>query len=265
MVFAHANGFPPASYRQLFEALGEHFDITAFAARPLWRGSDPAETNSWSDLAADLRQAMATREMEKVVGVGHSLGGVLTIMAAASDPSLFSALALVDPVVFSGRRALFWRASKHLGFGHRLPLVRSARRRRARFPDLGSVRSTYAGKSVFSTWESEALDDYVRAGFRDSPEGGVELCYSKDWEARIFEITPASVWSELRRVQAPVLFLRGASSDTFLSAAAKRASRELVDATVIELPDTSHFLPMEQPRRVARAIVDWHAGLGQSV
>ena len=82
-------------------------------------------------------------------------------------------------------------------------------------------------------------------------------------EARIFELTPASVWADLRRVKVPMLFIRGASSDTFLPGAAAKAERALDHATVIAIDETSHFLPMERPAAVAAVISDWWQGLEQ--
>jgi pimeloyl-ACP methyl ester carboxylesterase len=260
LVFTHANGFPPDTYRLLFGGLSSRFCVDAFAARPLWPGSDPSGIDAWSDLAGDLRLSMRERDLREVIGVGHSLGGVLAIMAAAADRSLFRALALIDPVVFTGVHALFWGGLKNLGFSHRLPLIRSARRRRDRFPSLDAVRKAYAGKSVFSTWQDEVLDDYVTAAFGAADSGGVELRYSKAWESRIFELTPASVWRSLCSLDLPMLFIRGASSDTFLVSAANRVRRVLPSATVVEIPDTTHFLPMERPEAVAGAIVDWFSG-----
>jgi len=264
LVFAHANGFPPATYRLLLDELSRQFRVMAFAARPLWPESDPSSITSWRDLVVDYRRAMAQRGFQRVVGVGHSLGGALSIMAAATDASLFSALALVDPVVFSGLHALFWGSLKSLGFSHRLPLIRGARRRRERFPDLEAVRVAYAGKSVFSTWDSEVLEDYVQAAFSETEDGQVMLRYSKTWESRVFELTPASVWSDLRQLKVPILVIRGASSDTFLTGAAKKIRRELPNATITELPDTTHFLPMEQPTAVAATINGWHRSISEN-
>lgn len=261
LVFSHANGFPPATYKMFLEELSHRFSATAFAARPLWAGCEPAGVVSWRDLAGDLRGAMGQKGLNQVIGVGHSLGGVLSIMASAAEPSLFKALALVDPVVFAGLHSLFWGSLKGLGFSHRLPLIRGARRRRDRFPSLDAVRSAYAGKSVFSTWDTKVLEDYVQAAFRDPGNGEVMLRYSKAWESRIFELTPASVWSDLRQVAVPMLVIRGASSDTFLPGAANKMKREVPGVTVIELPGTTHFLPMERPGDVAAAIIDWHQSI----
>lgn len=265
LVFAHANGFPPATYRVLLEELSRQFRATAFAARPLWPGSDPSSVSSWNDLATDYGRAMAQRDFTGVVGVGHSLGGVLCILAAAADPLRFNSLALVDPVIFSGLHSLFWGSLKNLGLSNRLSLVRGARRRRDRFPSLEAARSAYSRKSVFSSWDPEVLEDYVQAAFSGTETGDVKLRYPKAWEARIFELTPASVWSELRRLEVPMLVVRGASSDTFLPGLAQKIRRELPDATVVEVPETTHFLPMERPAAVAAKIIDWHQSISENV
>ncbi|HSO24427.1 MAG TPA: alpha/beta hydrolase, partial [Chondromyces sp.] len=253
--FGHANGFPPGAYRQLLGELSRSFRVATLAARPLWPGSDPGAIDSWRPLAADLRAELDRRHERGGIGAGHSLGSVLSVLAAVRDPSLFSALVLVDPVIFTGAHSLFWGLFKGLGLGGRLPLIRGARRRREVFPDLETVRSSYAGKSVFATWLPKALDDYVRAAFSGNGEGSVALRYPKAWEARIFEVTPADVWRELHRLPMPILVVRGARSDTFRPAAARRIRRELPSATVVEMEGCSHFVPMERPRELAALIV----------
>jgi pimeloyl-ACP methyl ester carboxylesterase len=64
----------------------------------------------------------------------------------------------------------------------------------------------------------------------------------------------------LRKIEVPVLIIRGATSDTLLPGAAARMEREMPDARVVELKKTSHFLPMEQPDEVARLIADFAGG-----
>jgi pimeloyl-ACP methyl ester carboxylesterase len=262
VVFGHANGFAPETYRVLLAGLSRCFSVASFAARPLWPGSDPRSVSSWRDLAGDLGEELERRGVEGVLGVGHSLGSVLGLLAAAADPSRFQALALVDPVIFTGVHSLFWGGLRGLGFGSRLPLIRGARRRRETFPGLEQVRLSYAGKSVFASWDPEVLDDYVRAGFLETGEGAVRLRYPKAWESRIFELTPASVWRDLVKIRVPMLFIRGASSDTFVAAAADRVRRQLDTARVIEVAGASHFVPMERPREVARLITDWAGEIG---
>jgi pimeloyl-ACP methyl ester carboxylesterase len=236
--------------------------VASFAARPLWPGSDPGAIGSWHELAGDLGEELARREIEGAVGVGHSMGSVLILMNAARDPRRFRALAMIDPVIFSGLHMLYWGVLKGLGLGPRLPLIQGARRRRDSFPSLEAVREAFAGKSVFASWDPRVLEDYVDATFGKVEDGGVSLRYPKVWESRLFEVTPANVWPELRRIDVPVLVIRGAESDTFLAAAADRMSRTLPNARVIELPGCSHFVPMERPLEVANLIIGWVREIG---
>jgi len=262
LIFAHANGFPPETYRLFLRELGRAFSVASFAARPLWPGSDPRSVRSWHDLARDLGAELNRRDVQGALGVGHSLGSVLNVMTAAADPGRFAALALVDPVIFTGTQTVFWGLLKGFGLGRRLPLIRGALRRRETFPSFEAVRGSYVGKSVFATWNPEVLDDYVRSGFSRTDAGEVRLKYPKEWEARIFEITPADVWRELRAVEVPILVIRGAGSDTFSAAAAARIRRDVKEARVVELVDTSHFVPMEKPLAAAGLITDWARDIG---
>ena len=132
LVLAHANGFAPGCYRTLINQLRSAFRVASFAARPLWGNAEPAAVGSWLPLAGDLTRLLEARGETAVVGVGHSLGGVLTALAATASPSRFTALVLLDPVVFSGGRAFLWGWVKRLGLGSRSPLARGARRRRDR-------------------------------------------------------------------------------------------------------------------------------------
>jgi pimeloyl-ACP methyl ester carboxylesterase len=252
--FAHANGFPAASYRSLIEQLTGSFQVVSMDARPLWSDSDPAELADWRPLVNDLVVGLGGRGLRGVVGVGHSLGGTLSALAAAADPSLFAALVLVDPVIFTGLRSRLWRLAKRLGRAHRLHLVRGARGRRELWPDRAAVRAAYRAKPTFASWRDRAFDDYLEAGFVAAAGGGVRLRYPRSWEARIFEVCPADLWLRLRTIRVPVLFLRGETSDTFLESAARRAMREIRRARVEVVAGTSHLLPMERPETVAAAI-----------
>ncbi len=253
--FAHGNGFPPGTYRRLIEDLLPRAHVVSMAARPLWAGSSPAGVEGWRPLADDLRRALWGRGLERVVGVGHSMGGTVTALAAAADPELFRALVLIDPVVFTGARALVWELVKALGLRRRMRLARMARRRRERFADHQAVREAYQGKGMFGAWDPEVFEDYVQAGFAHSTDDAVRLRYPREWEARIFETSTPFIWNELKALTQPVLVVRGATSDTFLAAAADRVRRELPTAEVVEVEGATHTVPMEKPHEVARLIL----------
>ena len=130
---AHANGFPPGAYRRLAEALATRFHVIALVTRPLVPGSDPAAMRDWGDLAADLRRELLARGDGPFVGVGHSVGAVTTMMAAAADPGLFRSIVLIDPVLFAGVRQHLWGWCSRAGLLRFVPIVRAAARRRDMF------------------------------------------------------------------------------------------------------------------------------------
>lgn len=260
--FAHANGFPPGTYRKLIDELTIHHHVFSMAARPLWPDSGPVVLRDWSLYAVDLRAELGRRGLHGVVGVGHSLGAVISLLAEAADPGLFSAVVAVDPLILTGIHSLFWGTTKKLGLGGRIRLVRGALRRRERFSNRDEARTSYASKSVFASWDPEVLDDYLEAGMVDLPHGGVHLRYPREWEARIFAAAPHDLWPHLRKVSVPTLFVQGEHSDTFQDAARLRVEREMATARTVVMPDTTHFVPMEQPRALARVIDDFLKGQG---
>ena len=258
MVFAHANGFPIGSYQPVLDRLTEAFHVTGWEARPLIQGTDPQEISGWDHLAGDLRAEIETRFDTPVIGVGHSLGGVLNLLAAVSRPDLFRALVLLDPVVLTGFRSVVWRLMKRLGTTDRLPLISRTLRRRDRWPDRETAQRDWAGRSAFGGWTDEAFDAYVESGLKEDNEfGGIRLRYPKAWEARIFEMAPHDLWPGITKLLSPLLVLRGEHSDTLTIGAARKIERKAQNGVCRIVEGTGHMLPMQRPDLVARMIEDW--------
>jgi pimeloyl-ACP methyl ester carboxylesterase len=255
--FAHANGFPPGTYRKLVEELTGSHHVFSMSARPLWPDSQPRMLRGWSQLAEDLRAEFDRRGVRDIVGVGHSLGAVTSLLAAASDPGLFSALVAVDPLILTGAHSLFWGTVKAVGLSGRFGIVRGARRRRELWSDRDEVRTSYSSKEIFAGWDPEVLEDYLDAGTVELADGSVRLRYPREWEARIFAAAPHNLWAELRKVSVPTLFVQGQRSDTFLDAARLRVEREVLGSRTMVMAGSSHFVPMERPRELARVIVEF--------
>jgi pimeloyl-ACP methyl ester carboxylesterase len=253
--FAHANGFPPGAYRQLLEPLTRCFTVVASEARPLWSAEPPSSLRSWQPLADDLTRAITSHELQGALGVGHSLGGVATLLAASRRPELLSAIILIDPLVLTGVRSLAWRLIQRTGLIRRIELIRRAERRRMVWPDRRTVRQAWAPKPLFEGWAPGALDDYLGSVLVDHPEG-VALRYSGAWEARIFERSPHSLWPAIRRLAVPTLFIRGARSTTLSAAAARRLQRVGPLVEVLEVPRAGHLVPMERPAELATLIIE---------
>ena len=79
--FLHANGYPPACYQSLFELLQTRYRVIGMLLRPLWDNSNPKEIEDWKPFSEDLLQFLS-QEPRPVIGVGHSIGAVVTLRAA---------------------------------------------------------------------------------------------------------------------------------------------------------------------------------------
>lgn len=262
---APANGFPPGTYRALAETLTGSYRVFALPSRPLWPGSRPEDAPTWHSLAGDLLAGLDTLGLSGVVGVGHSLGGVLTLWAAIERPELFRAVVLIDPVLLPPAWLRGLRLLRLLGLGHRQPLVQGALRRRRTWPDRQACFEHYRGKALFARWSDAVLGDYVAAGTLPRRDGVVELAYPPEWEAHIFATTPLDIWRDVPRLQVPVGVLRGEHSETFLPQAQARLARLVPQAQCVSIGGTGHLLPMEQPAATGAAILDFLAGQGLSV
>ncbi len=255
--FAHANGFPPGTYRRLLEVLRSRHHVVSSEARPLWSDGPTDRLRSWSELADDLRTELARRDLNGIIAVGHSLGAAMSLLASAADPGLFAAVVAIDPLLLTGARSLSWGVLKRCGLGGRLGLVRGARSRREIWPDRNAAFAVYSRKHIFRHWQPDVLEDYLADGMVDCPQGGVRLRYPPEWEARIFEISPHDLWPRLRRIAVPTLIVRGERSEAFVPDAARRVERELPGSRVVVIPASTHFVPMERPDELGRVVLDF--------
>lgn len=267
--FAHANGFPPGTYRRLFARFAEHYQVKAIRQRPLWPGEPWEAYANRRVLAEDLIRMLDGIGARGVIGVGHSLGADVTIDAAAARPELFRALVLIEPVLLPHHVV----GAFYAGEGPppaAFDLIAGALKRRDRWPDHQAAFDHFRPKPAFARMDDAALWDYVNAvvgpmpvDSTESPRAGPQLglLYPREWEARIYARPSTDVWDELPTLVHPTLGLRGGATDT-VTPEAWRDWRELQPAArLVELPGLGHLLPMEAPEQVADTILAFLAGL----
>src|SRR5512138_2864235 len=249
--FLHANGYPPECYQPLLERLQTQYHVFGMLLRPLWQDSKPGEIRDWKPLSDDLLQFLAS-QTTPAIGVGHSIGAIVTLRAALRDPGKFKALILIDPVLFVPSFLVMWHIIRGLGLGERFhPLIAGAKKRRRTFDDLETVFRGYRNRSVFRYMSDESLRAYI-AGMTRKTENGYELVYSPEWEARIYltGMHDFDLWRDLPKLEVPTIFLRGAETDTFLEKAARLVKRKQPAAQVETLEKSTHLLPLERPQEV---------------
>ena len=76
--------------------------------------------------------------------------------------------------------------------------------------------------------------------------------YSPEWEAQIYRTAmhDFDIWRDLPKLKLPMLFIRGAETDTFMEKAARLVQRKQPQARVETLDKSTHLLPLERPDQV---------------
>lgn len=260
LVFSHANGFPAGTY-------GTLFDLWRAAG---WRvvaieriGHDPAYpvTSNWPRLRDQLcdfiDQEVASHGPVHLVG--HSLGGFLSVMAAAHRPAGVRGVVLLDSPIIAGWKAQGLRLAKSSGLIRRVSPGKVSARRRHEWPDPASVLAHFQRKTSFARWDPRMLADYVRTGF-DPVEGhptARQLGFRREIETRIYNTLPHHIPELLRRhpLQCPAAFLGGTHSVEVRQVGLNATLRLTHDR--IGWVEGSHLFPMERPAETAEAVLGW--------
>ena len=253
--FLHANGYPPACYKPLLEKLATQYHTFGMLLRPLWPNSKPEEIKDWHPLSDDLLHFLDEQKRESVIGMGHSIGAIVTLRAALMEPSRFRALVLMDPVLFPRYYMLEWNLARTVGLGYRAhPLIQGALKRRREFDDLDKVFDGYRRRGIFRFFSDENLRTFIDGITRPKANGGFELVYSPEWESRIYFTgiwRDWDLWNGLKKLQVPTLIIRGAETDTFWESTARMVEQKKnPKIKIVALEKSTHLLPLERPQEV---------------
>jgi pimeloyl-ACP methyl ester carboxylesterase len=245
--FSHGNSYPAGSYRQLLDALRADFDVRAVDMH----GHDPVYPvgDGWHALVDELI-AQLEGYGEPAILVGHSLGGMLSMMAAYQRPELVRCVVMLDSPLVAGWRAVLWRLAKRWGWGPRLSPARFSERRRNVWPDRDAAYQHFVAKPMFAAWSPGVLDDYLEHGLTPHPQG-VQLRFSREVETAIYRTLPHHMGEALRQpFPVPIGFIAGTRSAE-LRQAGLAATRQLVGPNLVMI-EGGHLYPMESPLQTAQ-------------
>lgn len=256
VVFLHANGFNARTYCSLLRPIGRSLRVLLLDQQGHGGSAQRAPAagrRNAHDLRDDLLAFLdAVSPSRPVVLAGHSLGGCVSVLAAAQAPARVRGLALFDPVILPRDRAQDAMDAKGPLFPEP-PIAASARKRRAQFPSREAAFLNYRGRGPFASWPDEMLADYVEDGFQARPGGGVELACAPAWEASNFLAHAHDIWGALESLSAPLTILRAQTGSTCALTDADELPGRAISVTT--LAGATHFLPMERPAEVRNTLM----------
>jgi len=264
--FTHATGFNAETYRALLTPLQGRFRVAAadmrghgFTTLP----ATPGPQAAWANFAHDLEAILGQLDAAPAYLAGHSMGAIVSMMVAAQFPQRVRGLVLIEPVLvprFSRQIMTLMRL-----IGRRPPggsnLAEMAAKRRAIFPSFEMALSAYRGRGAFKTWPEATLADYLHGGLLPTGNGTeMQLACAPAWESAIFQNAPPGGARLAKQVRCPLTLIYAEASNTTRAHEVAIIASLHRGARIVQVPGTTHFLPMERPdivqdeiERMARA------------
>jgi len=247
--FAHGNGFPSDSYQELFDHLSSQFDVNYIPM--VGHGEYPVSDN-WPHLVNELQLHIRETQREPVIGLGHSMGGVLMFMTACCYPELFRELVLLDAPIPGKWRSQLIRGMKRFNLANIfLPIART-RLRRAKFHSLEEAYAYFREKPVFKAFTEKSLMNYVRSGLVKA-ENGYHLRFDRIIESKLFGTMPDDLYdySLQKNIRFSLIYSKQSHLMSFFEL---RAMRKFYGFDLHPLDHGSHLFPFEYPNETAEMI-----------
>jgi pimeloyl-ACP methyl ester carboxylesterase len=221
--------------------------------------SDQPGSYTFAEVTGDLAGVIEALSLEQPVIVGHSWGAGVALRFAADRPEMTSAIALVDGGFVERLSSQTWEKAEAM---MRPPEINGVPVETflgfaKRWPDVAPLWSEKLGEMILSNLDVREGKVYRRLPIPDHMKIAREI-----WEQ-----DTALLWD---RVRCPVLMVPAVkeSQDPRSSLWTKAklqgietAKRKLKDATVVPMEDTIHDVPIQRPKELAGAIIDFAGGL----
>ncbi len=189
----------------------------------------------------DLEAFRLALGLERFSLLGQSMGGTVSFLYAARHPDLVERLVLGDT------------GPQTLGVG--LSRIRSTVQMRETFDSLEDALG-WAHKMNPRPPEA-AQRERTRANLMQRDDGKWTWRYDpalRKPNPPIIRPDAETQWQALRQIKCPTLIVRGAETDVLGRETAERMVREIPDARLVELPQSGHQVPFDNPEAFLKTV-----------
>ena len=252
LLMFHATGLCAWPWKPIARRLAGRYRVLAFDQRG-HGDTDPSDRGYRFEYAGeDVAAIVDAMNLERPRVIGHSSGGLATIIAAGLLPGRFGPVVLVET-----------RVSNDAPTAPTQDLNRRAERTRMKRPiwdTRAAMYEAYRTRAAFKDWQDEPYRQFIEGGTRLLHDGRAELKCHPETEATFYGMrddlpvanylqNPAGNW---------LLLLADYPGCQRPDDPGIQRFRELVPGGEVRpMGKGSHFLPMEYPDDVLAAIQPW--------
>ena len=249
--FVHGNGFPSPCYQQLFMHLNQNVDCCYIDK--VGHTEEFPVTDNWNELVDEVIYSIKTQSSRPVIGVGHSLGGVLSLIAAILEPDLFKQVILLDSPLIGRIKSNVIRFSKAVGMIDRLTPAFRTKNRAKHWSSREQVLSYLKSRDLFKTFTDLCLNDYIDYGMQYTKEG-YSLRFDPSIEYQIYRTIPHIMAKYEGKLTVPTVLIYGDKSN-IVDRLDLSYMKKKYHINCVEIKGT-HMFPMEDPKTTAKLIMD---------
>jgi len=257
LYFIHANGFLPDAYSNIFSQLTSDFNIHNYLLLDIFKNNKNLILKNWIPYYDSFVNSI---KHDKIIGMGHSIGGNIILRSAITNPSKFKSIILLDPTLFVPRVILFWKIAYYLNMQKRFhPWLNSTLNRKMEYESFDIMFSSYRKKDVFKKINDENLKIYIKSLIKNE-DNKCKITYSKEYEYMIYKtglLADNFIWENIHNIKIPTLIIKADKSNAFLDNAANKVSKLNNNIEIITFNNTTHLFPLEEPKKTSNVINDF--------
>ena len=252
LLMLHATGLCAWPWKPIARGLAERYRVLAFDQRGHGDTDRSDKGYRFEYAGEDLAAIVEAMDLESPRVIGHSSGGLASIIASRLLPGRFDRVVLVET-----------RVSNDVPTAPSQDLNRRAdrtRMKRSVWESREAMFDAYRTRAAFKDWEEEPYRQFIEGGTRLLPDGRAELKCHPETEATFYGMRDdLPVQDYLSGLAGNwLLLLADYPGSQRLSDAGVKQFRQLVPGSVVKpMGKGSHFLPMEYPDDVRAAAFHW--------
>ena len=256
LVLSHGNGLAIDLYYPFWSLLADDFDLIVYDLRNHgWNSISSLQNHNIPTLVQDHDKVMEAIDLrygdKPKVGIYHSVSSLITLLSPRNG-SDFAARVLFDPPLCKPGRS-------HKEFEEAASLLSStSRRRMARFKNREDFAFLLSFFPIFELVVPGGHDLFALTTLRENErENLFELCCPPEYEAQIIEYAGAfAVLVDFDSQLCPTKVI-GADPTLPFSYLPTLDLSDVFTVGYDFLPDTTHFLQLEQPKQCVDLMLDF--------
>jgi pimeloyl-ACP methyl ester carboxylesterase len=242
LLMLHGAGLCASTWEPIAQGLAPDFHVMAFDQRGHGDTDTTPGNYAFQRLGEDLAAIIQAAGWPDPCIVGHSAGGLATLIAASLLPGRIRRAVLVDTRVGPRPAALPGNDLRNR--------AERTRMKRTVWDSRQAMHAAYRTRPAFKSWREDVFQAFIEGGTRLLDDGRAALKCLPEVEATFYENRDSvDVVRYLPGLQGQFLLLLGhyPGAQTLQDAGVQRFLNLVPGATVKPMPKGSHFLPMEYP------------------